>query len=490
MVQQREKLDDRHFLDALATWERARRAGNESLADLTAADAMFGALVIGEPQRARHVALHVLDADAQSSKSLLVVDLARRLVRSIDDQAQFELPVDPATDLRYAQTRIRELRSRLRENPHNPVGWVDLSRGHATTGSIDKAVKAMLVALGRGDANRFVLRSAARLFVHTKDFGRAYQVLARAGETRTDPWLLASELAVGHVAGQSPKSTRAARRLAADGNFTPFERSELLSAIATLELANGSDKRARKLFAESLVSPHENSLAQAEWASARMARLNVSELLLQTPESYEARARDAASHGDWKVALQQSLYWQHAEPFSAEPAIHASYIASVGMGDYRTAADLLSQALDSNPGDAVVRNNYAYALASLGQLESAAQQLLAMRPLIREPRLQVPYLATSGLVAYRAGRVEEGRSLYRNAIAVARAEPDFKQALAMVWLHFAHEESRAGGSERDDILRQARNNARGMQGPDVRALLERVAALDHRAGADEGGQGS
>lgn len=468
--------DTIHLLQARENWQEAVEHGDHRLAASWAGDVMGDAMARGEPDRAVDAAIYVLEQEDQAPR--LIVSLARRLVHLAGQQpTHLELPVIASREIEHARTQIRNLRHRLRGNPHNPVAWVDLARAYTTTGAAKKATRAMTVALGAGNGNRFVLRSAARLYLHAQEPDLAHQVLDGAGRRSGDPWLLASELAVAHLSGMPLRSTREARRMANDDGFSAFERSELRSAIATLELSAGNEKRARKLFDASLADPHENSLAQVTWASEKTPRVHVPEGLMSTPESYEARAREAAGRGDWSEALEQSLYWLHAEPFSADAAIHASYVATVGSGQHQVAVDITTEALAANPTSAILRNNRAYALANLGRLEDASIELRAMRDLVDDSRLRVPLLATSGLVAYRAGALKLGRGLYREAIDVARTLANREDVLVLAWLHFAHEEARAGGDERDAVVREARDIGNRWRRPDVVALLDRIDAM-------------
>jgi hypothetical protein len=464
-----------------AAWGSAVAQGSHRLAVLLSPEVLVHALALDSPERGVDVADHVLSHADEAPTA--AVDLARQVHRRVFPHDSIELPVRSGPeDLAVAREQVGGLRARLAKNPHNPVGWVDLARAHTITGSTDKAHRAITVALEGGSGNRFILRSAARFFVHQGDLERALHVLEGCGTSLSDPWLLASELAVAHLSGAPPRSTRSARRFADDRAFSAFERSELLSAIATLELASGNDKRARKLFDASLKEPHENSLAQAEWASERAALVRVPQELLGTPESYEARTRDATGRGDWKEALEQSLYWQHAEPFSAEAAIHSSYVAGVGLGDYRASLEAAEQGLLANPHNPVLRNNVAYAAANLGKLHEAVLELEQMRALIDEPRLRVPYFATSGLVAYRMGDHDRGRDLYRRAIAASRSLPDGAGLEPLIWAHFAREELLADGDEREEIAERAHQAAQGWQAPDLLALLSRLDALRDSGG--------
>lgn len=465
---------DLELSESLSNWHTAISGGDHRLAMFLAAEVMAKSMILGEPERAAQVASHVL---SRHDAPPLVEGVALRLVTYLSAPDKEVPRTAIASDIKLAHHRVRELRHRLSENPNNPIAWVELSRAATTAGLTDKALRAMTVALGRAAGNRYVLRSAARLFVHTSDLDRAYRVLEGAGAARNDPWLLASEIAVAHLARRSAKSMRAGRRVADDASYSLFERSELFSALATLEMSSGNDRRARKLFDASLRQPHENSLAQAAWASEKIATIHIPDALFRTPGSYEARAREAVAHGEWREAYTQSIHWKQDEPFSSTAAMHASHAAAIGLSDHESAIAVTEEALAANPNNAVLRNNLAYSLAHTGNVDRAVRELDLMRSLVDEPRVKVAYLATSGLVSYRGGDLAQGRGLYLSAVEIARMLPDAGHLLELVWVNFAHEEVYAGGDPRSAVVQEALAMAHKSQKPDVLVILSRVESL-------------
>ena len=135
--------------------------------------------------------------------------------------------------------QIRLLRRILREEARDPISWVELSRFYAILGLGDQAGRSMTVALELARDNRFVVRAASRLWVHLGDYDRAHDIVVRADRTRSDPWLLAAEIAIGSIDGRFPRYFKQARRLLAGELFSPMHISELASALATLELSSG-----------------------------------------------------------------------------------------------------------------------------------------------------------------------------------------------------------------------------------------------------------
>ena len=99
-------------------------------------------------------------------------------------------------------------------------------------------------------------------------------------------------------------------------------------------------------------------------------------------------------------------------------------VASEAMnkGDHRTALPLLRQALDSNPGDAVVHNSYGSALAATGHLPEAVAQYRKASTLSPDYPDAHNNLA-SALV--QSGRPDEAVGEFEKALAL---KPDFAEA--------------------------------------------------------------
>ncbi len=380
--------------------------------------------------------------------------LARRLLAELDPSEPLDFGLPDFNDERAeAQRTIRRLRPALRRNPRNPLGWVDLAHAHASLGHTEEADRSMRVALASSPASRVLLRSASRLYVHRDEPDRAHSLLLRADSVRHDPWLLAAELATASAAGQSPQFARRARQLLRDDSIRPFHLTELASALATLELEAGSTRRARQLFRRSLADPTDNSVAQAEWAANRFGEFVVDEEHLKIRRGYEARARHASSRAEWQTAVDESWNWLKDEPFSTEPAIFGSYVASVGHVDFEESIRLAEAGLLANPDDATLRNNLVFALANLNRLDEAEMQFRRIRG-PHEPRVQLTLLATAGLLSYRRGHSSEGRDLYRRAIDLARRIGD-SRALSLASTFFAREELLANSSSAAVALQDA-----------------------------------
>ncbi|MCY4129034.1 MAG: hypothetical protein OXG15_07305 [Gammaproteobacteria bacterium] len=287
--------------------------------------------------------------------------------------------------------------------------------------------------------NRFVLRSSSRLWVHMDRPDKAHGQLVRSPRTKHDPWLLAAEIATAGAAGVNPRFTKAAR-LMLEGRKQPATHvSELASALATLEMASGKTRKARKLFRRSLESPTDNSIAQAVWARNLHLPFVIDDQYLEFPNAFEAGSWSYYFDENWRKAVEQCEFWQFDQPFSRRPGIQGSYVAAVALDDFVKCKALAELGLRSNPNDLTLLNNYAFALINLGEIHIARDSLSRMRSMQNTIPDRVAFFATRGLLAFRTGEFAEGRDSYTAAIELARRSGDQRQ-LAIALYFFAKEE--------------------------------------------------
>jgi tetratricopeptide (TPR) repeat protein len=315
----------------------------------------------------------------------------------------------------YAE--IRRLRRAANADPRNAIAWAEQARNHAALGQSDAALRSMRRALALAGGHRYFLRAAARLYVHNDECDRAHALLRRAPRTRSDPWLLAAEIAIAELAGRDSPNVAVGRRLLEDGGWQPGHLTELASALATLELRGGRERRARSLFNSSLLAPNDNALAQAEWASERVrgVQTRLVQAREQVPLSYEALSLAAVAAGKTRTAVNQAWRWLLDQPFSAEPAAFGSYHAGQ-LRDFERALAFAKRGLQANPGHPMLRNNAAFALAHLGRIPEAEAQLDMLRHGDLDADQRAVIAATRGLIAFRSGEPIGAQKLYTEAI--------------------------------------------------------------------------
>jgi tetratricopeptide (TPR) repeat protein len=259
-----------------------------------------------------------------------------------------------------------------------------------------------------------------------------------------------------------------------EGRFHPYHISELSSAIATLELGHGANKKARKLFVEAMKAPTENSSAQFEWAVKNKCISRPEGLVCEVPGNFEARTYIAYAAKDWKTSLKFGWRWCLDQPFSLEAATWGSYIASTTLSEYKVAINIARIGLMANPNSWLLKNNLAFSLAKSDQAIEAAEILDATVVPKDDVEAQATLLATRGLVHFRRNSPEQGRVLYRQALDVFQEEKKLKSkfiALAF-WLI---EESRVKSDTVAALVAEIEEVSRKVHGaPETNALLEKI----------------
>jgi len=330
---------------------------------------------------------------------------------------------------------IGQLRQYLLRNPRDPFAWVDYALGQTIAGNRKKANRAMDVALGLAGNNRFVLRSAARLFVHLDEQVKANDLIRRAAASKHDPWLISAELATSAAAERTPRFAKLGRKMVDNMEFSSFHTSELNAAMGMLEMEHGSNKKAKKSFAQSLVEPTENTVAQVNFAVRRDHSLAINALDLHKEISPEALTYEKYGKGDWLGSVQESGRWFHDQPFSVRPVIHGTYLTASIIEDYAECQRIAALGLKANPLEFGLLNNLSVALARSGELERAVENFRKIKISKLGDYQKITYLATAGMINYRLGHYDLGEQYYLQSIAGAKKVRDKKAEIRAQIFH-------------------------------------------------------
>ncbi len=326
------------------------------------------------------------------------------------------LPGRPSDAVGDPRALIGAAKWRLSQEPRDSLLWVDLARLYSTVGQHKPSMHAMEVALALAPNNRFVVRSAARLFIHSNDPERAHAVLTGAPATASDPWLMASEIAVASLAEHRPRSFRAGRQALSDARHSPWTLSELAGAVGTEEAGAGSLGQAKKAFRQSLIDPNDNAIAQAAWAARRYRTGTVDQTLIATkPRTFEAATWSAYFSGDFLKCYEEAERWMLDEPYSPNPAIHGSFIAVSILDEYKKGETLALAGLIANPRDRMLKNNLLVALACQGRTQEAGRLFNEIKWGDFDPYAN----GALGLIASRSGRLLDALDYYLEALACA-----------------------------------------------------------------------
>lgn len=440
------------FEEKLSSWDRDH--------DLPAALELVGAATLAGRETDVQVAAEFI---LQSE----VTPLARKAVSSLLGGLTHDV------ELQLPKERLKNLRSLVRLRPENGIAWLDLGLAFAELGLKRDARRAVLAALGLEPNNRFVLRSGVRALVHLGEAEHAWTLLSRSPAVPLDPWLMAADIALASLMGKTSELTKTARAAVSSDSVSAFHLSELASALGTLEASAGNVRAARKLFRSSLLDPTENSVAQGRWAAQREGVIDFDPRWMSVPDSHEARAWAAFEGARWSESLREAIQWFDDQAFSVKPAILAAYLASTSLGDYSLGVSIADRGLKANPDEPLLHNNRAFALANLGDLAKARTALSKMIP--RDDGATVCKLATTGLVLFREGVIDEGRRYYRDAIEKATSS-SLDRLAARARIHYALEEARIMSPEALRAIEEADRFSRASK--DVDTIHMRVRLFE------------
>ncbi|THK37378.1 hypothetical protein EHS39_14225 [Ensifer sp. MPMI2T] len=348
---------------------------------------------------------------------------SRRFLEGALSPNNTALPINEA-EMRLEIGRRKKL---LRLNPRDALRLTETALLHANLGQLKPSEALIERALMLQPNDRYVLRSAARFFVHANQPERAITILARSGRTLDDPWLNAALLATEAAHGKSPRGWKRAKALLRDERFTDRDLSELAAQMGTLEIDGGSRKQALRLLRKSAISPTENAVAQIAWVGTHSHVFEPEEFLTNLSLSHEASARSAYHNRAWSDALTESEAWHEIERFSTRPAIFGSFVASIAGSSLGRGIALAEAALVANPTNPMLLNNLAVLHAYEDDVDAARAAL--ERAVASSRELTPSLLATGGLIAFRSGDAVEGMNGYRAAIEKAVQSKSADQAL-------------------------------------------------------------
>ena len=406
-----------------------------------AAELMYVASSANNAELAKQAAQVILENERQITSTSLV-NSAKRIVNA---HTQEEVDASSSDFIRGARTL-------LIQDYNNPILLIDVAHAMTANSRAASAERFIRSALQLAPTNRFVLRSAVRYFLHVGKHDHAHLLLLKSPLLSRDPWIQASEIAVASVLGKTSKLVKSLDRSLQDTSVLASNYSELGSAIATVHLNAGAEKKAKKLFTRSLANPNDNSVAQAEWASQRLS-LVVTEHALGVPLSFEANSGHSYRALNISDAISQGVRWMADEPFASRPAGWLGYLHSID-DDFQKAAEFHQMVLKLEGENSVADLlNLNFSRIETGALEVAAEQLMVLSRAKDIAEHSTHLLANAGALSYANGDFESGRELYQRAISYAKAKSETNTE-GLVRAFFARAAVKYGDPHRDAVVKE------------------------------------
>lgn len=436
---------------------------------VTAAELVECAIVNGREREAAEAARYL--TNYQRNATPLILARADLVLGRIGERP---LPsMHPSGDPRSTAAYWRRL---TRINPRDPLAWVELALHQTIGGHSAHARRSMTIARQVAPENRHVLRSAARMALHQGSPDEAHAIVARSRATKSDPWLMAAEIALASVADRPPSLVKVGRSMIDDAGLPPRQITELAGAIATVELHAGRYKKSRRSFEASMKDPTGNAIAQAEWATPflgfEMVRLRQ---LTRTQDAHEAYALHLYRCQEFEQVPQICERWAESDAYSERPFQLATTAAGLA-GNFEEAARFARQGLTKKPGSVAFSNSLAFALGSMGNGDEAEKVLTRVHIGETEPLLSHVTQANRGLAAFRKGLCDLGMQRYQEAIdgftKLSRLD-----LVAQARVYLAREALLAGLPTADELLHAAGNSVRSAGRTEASYALQQVLAL-------------
>lgn len=469
--------------------------GNKNLG--IAADLVTSSFVAGikdKPEVTEAIALLVSNSEKLSGALLEIIKKIQNADHKVVNSTQIlEKGAETLDDFRcfiddnLFNNLIHRTKVQAKKNLVGAVTWVELARLYSINGQEEQADRAMSIALHIAPSNRFVLRSATRLYIHIGKPEKALFYLRRSDAIKYDPWLLSAHIATSAVMDRHSPLIKNGIGALQSKNFSDFDKTELASSIGTIELKNGSFKKAKGFIDQSLIRPNDNSLAQLEWLTQEDSRFKLTPSAFRNViNPFEAYALDFFNKGLWNDAFQSCLNWYLDLPYSKRPVLLGSFIACSAKQDFEASITLCEVGLKSNPGDADILNNIVYSYAKLDKIDQAEIYLKQFLNLVKNNQLDndniISFQATLGLVFFRLGKIEPAKEYYKLAILNAEKIGEaYLRDLAIV--NFTYELVRNNDPEKGHYLLQVKQIKETAKELDLLAAIEGVSELQRKLGS-------
>lgn len=167
---------------------------------------------------------------------------------------------------------------------------------------------------------------------------------------------------------------------------------------------------------------------------------------IHSMQSYEAEAQLLYNESKYQESFEAMKKWLRYQPFSSRPALQGSFIASLALEDFEEAVNIARIGLLSSPHEFMLQNNLAFSLLSQNKIDEAEQIFNRVNASLLSKEEMAVYNATKGALAFRKGFLDEGRTLYKNAIRQFEEEKNIGSKIMAMYFWY-REENLSKGTE-------------------------------------------
>ncbi len=354
----------------------------------------------------------------------------KKVIHSINDQIEYN-------------------HKKLKIEPNDSLTWTDQAINHLEKSNRDDAIKCIERALSINKDVGFIVRNASRIFSLTGDNGRAIKVLKNSEYYEYDPQILSAEISFSEIEERRTKGIDLGHKLIKKETYKNNEKTELASTLGTIEHFKGDHKKSDTLFELSLREPNANSIEQSMWYKKDFNTIKK----FNDFKTNEILTHQHSIKQEYSKALEFALKWRDDEPYSTRPYKLASQLSGVLLGDYSKASEYTINGINSQKeikGDSYSEkenlsnsNDIAYYLLKANKVEEAEEYISPFFNVISKATKyeshEAALVATFGLLAYKHGNNELGKSLYKKTIKSFTEIKEF-YCLSSAFLNYFDEE--------------------------------------------------
>ncbi|MBI5376283.1 MAG: hypothetical protein HZA77_12655 [Candidatus Schekmanbacteria bacterium] len=418
---------------------------------------MGAGIVIGDEQLAHDMATFITKKGGVDPLSIKLADKILNVNSEIENVSEVSV-------------RISKLRKWVSEYPNSAIAWIELSRAFTIKGQNEKAKRAAKNAIQLAPYDRYIVRCAVRLFLHTGDFDIAWHYIKRASKHHFDPWIKATEVNVALISEhQTPDINKFIPQDLSGDRL--FHYSELLESAGYLELNSGNERKAKKQLRLAWTKPSENVISHAEWLLRNKIPWMRETTLLEFGRSLEATTWINYINFKLMEALDAAREWELEEPYSKYPFVVGSSIAC-SAGKPEIGVEIAMRGLHSNPHDRTIYNNLCYSLLRVGKVEEAGKYINKLK-VTKGPESDIYCQATIGLYEFKNKNIDGGRQTYRKVIEQFKQNGE-PQLQAEALLNFALAEVESSTAEAKIIATKSLERTETMKSPEIILLRNLV----------------
>jgi tetratricopeptide (TPR) repeat protein len=312
---------------------------------------------------------------------------------------------------------ISRLRSIVRKFPSDYMTWSDMGFYYTVLGLTDKALKCLEIAWHLCNSHPYIARTYARFLIHKGEPEQAMWLLKKSGGIYHEPLITSAAIAISGAFNVASIDIAKSRNLLGTYNGFKAYASELYASIGTLEFNNGKKKKAKEYFKQALIIPSENAMSQYKWLNHKTG-FSLDEEFTQNISTVEGNVNQLYVQGEFEKCRDKLLELFSFQPISDGPIADAGYMSIVCLNDPDFVIKLSEGRIPKTHMSFGELNNLTVAKLMKNDLDSAEVnlRLLAKKIVSESSDSKGVYLATSGLLMFKLGRVEDAKELYSKAI--------------------------------------------------------------------------